>query len=303
MKLLITGGTGFIGNNLLRASIDQGLEVGVLCPPQTLGNAWRLKGLESKFMPLEADITDKAQVSKAVKSFNPDMIFHLAAYGCYPSTQRDVAKMIETNIQGTLNLIQAAEGRPMINTGTNSEYGIKKSPMKETDSCFPVLDYGITKLSQTLLCRKNQIPTLRLFSAYGPQEEPTRLIPTMIRAKLTGLALHLINSSRAFTYMGDIVEAYMAARERYASIKGEIINIGSPKEVSIQDTLSIIDNLEGKSLKVSWDFKEVQDETGVWYAHISKARDLLGWIPKIDLAMGLKKTYEWWKEKYGKEGP
>lgn len=294
MKALITGGAGFIGSNLAREIISRNNQVGLLIRKES--KTWRVNDLPKKVVFLEGDLTDKEGLINLVQNYNPDFIYHFGAYGAHPKFQQEKETMLSVNIAGTLNLIEAAKGIPIINIGSSSEYGIKDRAMVETDKCHPINWYGKTKLMQTLYCSEQKIPTLRLFSVYGPWDEPTRLIPVLIKAKLTGEGLHLINSVREYTYIDDITEAILKATERYDKIKGEIINIGSGQQYLIRDILKELDKVNPRELNISWDFKAVQTEPPVWVADISKAGRLLDWRPKIYLEEGLKRTYEWWKQ-------
>lgn len=292
VKYLITGAAGFIGANLVRELANKNHEVYALIRktnPWKINHSLTLGIVKGGY----ADLTNLEDLKKCIQNIKPDFIFHTAVYGAYPGRQKDLKLMIQTNIIGTINLIEAADGIPIINTGSTSEYGIKEAPMKETDLCIPDNDYGWTKLSQTLYCQRKKIPTLRLFSAYGPWEDQNRLIPTLIKAKINGLPLNLINSIRDYIYVEDIVDAFTKASEEYDKIRGEIINIGSGKQNSVKDILSIVDNINPQRLKINWDFKAIQTEPKVWVADIEKANKLLNWKPGYTIEQGLKKTYEW----------
>jgi len=292
VRYLITGAAGFVGANLVRGLADKNNEVYALIRKT---NPWRINDLliSGKVKGCYADLTNLEDLKKCIQSIKPDFIFHTAVYGAYPGRQKDINLMIQTNIIGTINLIEAAEEIPIINTGSTSEYGIKEAPMKETDLCLPDNDYGWSKLSQTLYCQKKKIPTLRLFSVYGPWEDPNRLIPILTKAKINNSPLSLRNSVRDYIYSEDVVDAFIKASEEYERIKGEIINIGSGKQSSVKDILLIIDNINTQRLKINWDFKAIQTEPKVWVADIEKANKLLNWKPRYTVEQGLKKTYEW----------
>lgn len=292
MKVAITGASGFIGNNLARFFLNRGLEVGLLLRNPN----WRTEDLIDRVKVLPVDLKDKLELEKQVQEFHPEAICHCAAYGCYPKFQKNFDLMVQTNVLGTRNLIEVAEGIPIINVGSSSEYGLKLEPMKEQDLCNPDNHYGLTKLTQTLLCQQRGIPTLRLFSPFGPYEEPTRLIPTLIKSQIQDLPVSLINSVRDYVFIEDISQAFFNAIQNYSSIRGEIINIGSGHQTSTQNLVYLIDNIAHKNLKVSWNFNAVQNEPSVWVADIEKAKKLLGWEPKKSLMVGLQQTYESWKK-------
>ncbi|MBW2989041.1 NAD-dependent epimerase/dehydratase family protein [Candidatus Woesearchaeota archaeon] len=295
MKCLVTGGSGFVGANLVRALIEEGHKVALLLREKS--RLWRLEGMMDKITPIYADLADKETLIQAVRRCQPDTIFHLAAYGAYPKSQKDPGLILKTNIIGSINLQQAAGEIPIINAGSSSEYGIKDATMSEEDVCRPDNDYGWAKLSQALHFQMAGKVTLRLFSVYGPFEEPSRLIPTLIKAKIKNLPLSLINSVRDYVYVGDVVNAFMMCAKSYDKLRGEIINIGSGKQTSVKELLAVLDmaGKENSELGISWNFEPVQKEPARWQANINKAEGILGWSPKNTIGRGMRKTYGWWE--------
>ena len=167
----------------------------------------------------QCDLRDRASVADLVTTCRPEITYHLAAHGAYPS-QTDVRSILETNVSGTWNLLEALKVRGcelVVNAGTSSEYGFRNRAMKESDPLAPISAYAVAKSAQTLLCRQvseaNLLPivTLRLFSAYGPFEDRNRLIPTLIRRCLAGDELMLADpdSAHDFVYIDDIVDAFV----------------------------------------------------------------------------------------------
>jgi transketolase N-terminal domain/subunit/GDP-D-mannose dehydratase len=294
-KILITGGGGFVGANLTKALIEKGHEVSLILRKQT--DNWRIRDILSKIRIYYADLSDKEALKEIINHCQPNLIYHLATYGAYPEKQKEVNLMIQNNLQGTLNLIEIANGIAIINTGSTSEYGIKDAPMKENDLCLPDNDYGWTKLSQTKYCQKKGIPTLRLFSVYGPLEAPGRLIPVLIKSKIKGSPLKLIDSVRDYVYVEDVVNAFILAGENYEKIKGEIINIGSGTQTSVKDLLSIMHNINPRVSQIDWNFEQIQTEPKTWVSDINKAKEILGWKPSHNLQSGLEKTYSWWESR------
>ena len=290
MKSLIIGGTGFIGSNLVRKLVNDGEEVGLLVREQS--KTWRIKDLLTQIDLLKGDLMNGEVLKELIQNYKPDFIYHLGAYGNSQAFQKDKDKMFSVNVEGTLNLIDAAKGIPIINIGSSSEYGPKDKAMKESDQCNPNNLYGKTKLLQTLYCKEQEIPTLRLFSVYGPLENSNKLIPTLIKSKLNNEDLHLINSVRDYVYVEDVVEAIIKSRDKYDSIKGEIINIGSGKQYSPKEVLKELDKIDSKELNISWDFHAAQIEPKEWISDISKSKDLLNWEPQTNLGEGLMKTYK-----------
>ena len=150
--VLITGATGFIGACLAR-KISKTHNVHIILRKDS--DTWRIKDIINDLSLHYADLTDGPAVKKIVEAVKPNTIYHLAAYGTY-SSQQDCSQIIQSNIIGTLNLLKASEHigfSIFINTGTSSEYGTKNQPMKETDITEPNTCYGVSKVSQTLLCQ------------------------------------------------------------------------------------------------------------------------------------------------------
>ena len=304
-KVLVTGATGFIGANLARRLISLGFNVNLILRARS--NPWRIKDILSKVKIYEGDLRDQKTLNKLVNKIKPQIIYHLATYGSYPSFQKDLQQMIQTNIVGTANLLNTCSkvGFDLfVNTGTSSEYGIKNAPISETDLLEPNNDYGVTKATATLLCqsiaKRNNLPiaTLRFFSAYGYYEEPFRLIPTVIRACLKNerLLLSSPNSVRDFCFVEDIVDAYLTVAS-VKNISGEIFNVSVGKQYTVGAVVDKIIELSQAKMKPEWDkMPKHQNEPKSWVADISKAEKFFKWKPKYSLNEGLKKTITWFQQ-------
>jgi len=302
-SFLITGATGFIGANLARRLIKEGAEVHILTRKQS--NRWRLQDILQKVHEHRVDLRDYERLCKVVQDIRPKFIFHCATYGGYPF-QEEENKIIETNILGTINLLRALSDidyRCFVNTGSSSEYGIKSKPMLEKDLLEPVNTYGASKAAATLFCQalatreKRPIVTLRLFSPYGPYEEPTRLIPAVIISCLRNENPRLSSphGMRDFNFVEDIVDAYLKVIET-PNIAGEIFNIGCGEQHSVGEVVDTIIKLSGRKVKPIWgNVSPRPNEPSIWQADISKAKELLGWHPRYGLREGLSKTIEWFE--------
>lgn len=305
-KVLVTGGSGFIGANLVRSLINQRAKVSLFLRPNS--NTWRLNEILSKTKVYQADITDVKAVSKAVKIINPQIIFHLAVYGAYP-IQTELLPIIKTNILGTTNLLEATKNinyLSFINTGTSSEYGYKNKPMKETDLLEPTFPYAASKASTSLLCRvfsqqfNKPIITLRPFSIYGDWEERGRFIPTIIINCLTNKPIKLVPGKqvRDFLYVEDVVKAYLTAGLR-SDLRGEIFNIGSGKQYRVSEVAKKIVKLINNPVKVIvGGYQPRQWDTTNWQADITKAKKILKWQPQFSLDAGLQKAIAWYKKSF-----
>jgi len=305
-KILITGGAGFIGANFVYKFLDLGYAITVA---ERKGvDLWRLEKIERKITTVLIDLADYKNVERCIIKTHPDIVIHLAAYGAYQRFQQDVTATVNTNLLGTINLVNACQKmsvQAFVNTGTNSEYGIKEKPMKETDILEPNNLYGITKAAVTLYCQmmahKYGFPvvTIRPFAVYGQLEEPGRLIPDIIKACLTNTELKLSSpaSVRDFIFIEDLIDGYLAAIKKIKKIKGEVLNLGTGKQYSIQDVVTIVKKITKSSLKPRYGtIKKAQTEPATWVADISKAKKMLVWKPSHTLEEGLKKDIEWFKD-------
>lgn len=306
-KVLVTGAGGFIGANLVRQLIKENYQVHIIWKPTT--NIWRLKNILPLISLHNVSLGSKSQLAKTLQKISPFAIFHLASHGAY-SFQTNVQEMIKVNIAGTLNLLFASKNinySVFVNTGSSSEYGFKRKPMKETDLLEPNSFYSATKASSTHLCQvfakefDKPIATLRPFSVYGPYEEKKRFIPTIIKNLLDKHPIKVTpgKQKRDFIYIDDMIHAYMCAIKKGAELKGKICNIGTGKEYSNDAIVQILFNLTKQKVPIkkgayptrAWD-------TSHWVADVSSTKRYLNWKPKYSLEKGLKKSYLWFKKNY-----
>lgn len=300
--VLVTGGGGFIGANLVRRLVSLDCQVHLIWKKST--NPWRIKELLPKVTLHQVDLLDRPQLKILLEKIRPVVIYHLAAHGSYPN-QTNLDQIMTTNILGTLNLLSASQQlsyQCFVNTGTSSEYGVKREPMSEEDVCQPVSFYAATKLSATILTQvftklyNKPVVTFRPFSVYGPYEEPTRFIPTIIQSLIEKKAIKLPASEirHDFIYVDDIIEAYIKAPSKMARLTGQICNLGTGKEstnLQVVRTLFEIAQQQvpikkGAYPKRAWD-------SAHWVADISQTKKLLNWKSKFSLENGLNKTLTW----------
>lgn len=302
---LVTGATGFIGANLVRELVKLGQHTSIIVRDKKLN--WRLYDIANKIDIYECDIQDE-KLHQIVKKITPDYIFHLARYGNLPQ-EDDINKMIDVNLKGTINLIDALKGNPFklfINAGSGDEYGIKETAMREADLLEPVNNNGVVKLATTLYCQKeairNAIPiiNLRLFTPYGYFEGKNRLIPAVILSVLEEDPIRVSNPSyvRDFIFIEDVVDAYLHVvkmRHKY----GEIYNIGSGKQQTVGEIVQMIQKITKSKSNVQWGAEAKQAryiEPLHWEADIAKAKKVLHWEPKFSIESGLVKTIEWFEK-------
>lgn len=274
-NVIITGATGFLGKNLFeRLSTDN--------------NVWCIK---------RGDLISK----DVMRKFNPDYIYHFAA------EIYDDAKMIESNILLTYNLLEATKDidfKAFVNVGSSSEYGFKKSPMKETDVLVPRTMYESTKASATLLCQSyatsydKPIVTIRPFSVYGRHEPSKRFIPTIAEKFFTKAGISISEGVHDFVYIDDFIDGVLqVATSDREKIKGDIVNLGYGVQYSnfeVYDNLRILFGYDIKVTKLTSKLRTYDSQT--WVADISYAKKKYGYLPKYNFLDGLR---EYCNERFG----
>ncbi len=300
-RVLVTGGAGFVGSCAVRALLERGHTVHVLLRAQS--RPWRLADVLPRLTVHRADLTDAGQTREAVLSARPRAVLHLAAHGAYES-QADARAILQTNILGTYNLLEAAAEigvAAFVNTGSSSEYGFRSEPMCETDRLEPNSFYAVAKAAQTHLCtllgKKGSMGgvVFRLFSVYGPWEEPARLMPTLIRRARAGLPLEMAapDIARDFVYIDDVVDA-LVDLSAAARLRGEVFNLGTGVESNLREVVETVIGLLGSRSEVRWGgMKPRHWDSTRWSADPTKAVRLLGWRPRHTLLQGLTKMAEW----------
>ncbi len=305
-RVIVSGASGFVGSNLTRKLLELGNEVYIFARKES--KLWRLADIISQLELFTLDMEDKNSIKKALQKIRPDIVYHLGAYGGYPF-QEDINTIIRSNILYSVNLMDASRMcglERFVNVGSSSEYGPKKQPMKESDFPQPVTPYGISKLTQTQFAQyfyeQHELPivTLRLFSVYGPYEEPGRLIFDLMTAAVRNKPINLYSPSprRDYVFMSDVIDAFLKAAKK-PDIEGKIFNIGSGKDHSVGNVVDIVNEITKKKLEVSWgsvEKKRTFDTKNKWIANINEAKKHLRWKPHFSFKKGLLETFQWYSD-------
>lgn len=305
-RVVVTGATGFVGANLARRLLSDGHAVHLLVRPGY--TAWRLAEIEREVRTHLVSLQDRAGVERAIDEIKPEWIFHLAVHGAY-SSQTDVHDIFQTNVLGAVNLVEACLKTgfdAFVNTGSSSEYGFKDHPPSEREWLEPNSHYSVTKAAATHYCRftaqsrKVLIPTLRLYSVFGPYEEPTRLLPTIMVKALQGELPPLVNPriARDFVYVDDVLDAYLLAATRREQEAGAVYNVGSGIQTTLAEVVDCARRVAGIKAEPSWgSMPDRKWDTTSWVADNRKIRSELGWSPKLDFEQGFRLMLDWFQNR------
>jgi nucleoside-diphosphate-sugar epimerase len=301
-RVVLTGATGFIGANLARRLLTDGHEVSVFLRPGC--SFWRIEDIRGDLRVVDVDLQDEAGVAAALRQVRPDWIFNLAAHGAYP-WQSELRAMLMTNVLGTVHLLEAAVAtgfEAFVQTGTSSEYGAKDHSPPEAEWLEPNSHYAVTKASATMFCRYTGqatglgVRTLRLYSVYGPWEEPTRLMPTLVMRGLAGELPGLVSpaTARDYIYVDDVVDACLAAAAAPGQEPGAVYNVGTGRQTSLREVVELVRAEMGITAEPVWGSMAPRSwDTDVWVADSGQIRAQLGWQPSHALPEGFRLLVGW----------
>lgn len=313
MKILVTGADGFIGSHVVETLVKSGHEVRAFVLYNSF-NSWGWldesdKAIRDSVDIFAGDIRDPHGVDKAVEK--QEVILNLAALIAIPYSYHSPDTYIDTNIKGTLNILQAARRhgvKRVVQTSTSEVYGTAQYiPIDEAHPLHPQSPYAATKVGADQLAlsfhASFDVPVgiLRPFNTYGPRQSARAVIPTIISqlANKSKVKLGSLSPTRDFSFVQDTANGFLAAAQSDA-IVGQTINLGSGFEISIKETAEIIAKLMNTKLELVDDEQRVRPENSEverLHASIEKAKTLLGWQPELKglagFETGLKKTIEW----------
>ena len=304
-RVLLTGGSGFLGANLARRLLDDGYAVHLLLRPEH--EPWRIQGIERDVERHNTDLGDSDSVAALIKNVRPDWVFNLAAHGAY-SSQTNLDDMLRTNVLGTIALVNACRNvgvESFVQAGSSSEYGYKDHPPPESEGLEPNSDYAFTKASASLYCQycaqHHGFParTLRLYSAYGPFEEPTRLMPTLIAWARTGQWPPLADRkiARDFVYVDDVSEAFIRAANAPHANAHPVYNVGTGIQSTLEEVVALVGELLNVSEEPEWGTMPARHwDTNVWIADSTRIAEDLGWAPTHTLREGLSTFVDWFEQ-------
>jgi len=301
--VVVTGGAGFIGSNLVRALLERGDDVRVLDNFST-GNRANLDGLDVEIV--EGELRSYERVHNAVRG--RDVVYHLGALGSVPRSVQDPLTSSAVNVEGTLNVLLAArdEGvRRVIFSSSSSVYGSKTDlPVNESLLADPISPYGVAKLAAERYCvsfsrvyEAFETVVLRYFNVFGPRQNPrsqyAAMVPLFITAVAAGEPVTVFGDgeqSRDFTYVANVVDATIRAADAERA-NGRILNVAAGSPASVNAVADAIGRILDKPVQKTFAPPRPGDIRDSW-ADVTAAREILGYVPSVDLEDGLRRTVD-----------
>lgn len=316
-KILVTGADGFIGSHLTEALVRAGHDVRAFVLYNSF-NSWGwldrcAPEVQGKFEVFAGDVRDPNGVRAAMQGC--DAVLHLAALIAIPYSYHSPDTYIDTNVKGTLNILQAARDlgvKRVIHTSTSEVYGTARFvPITEAHPLQGQSPYSASKIGADQLAYSFYasfglpVVTVRPFNTYGPRQSARAVIPTIITQIANGqrrIKLGAVSPTRDFNYVQDTVGGFMAALRSEAGA-GEVVNFGSNYEISVGDTAQLIAEAMGTSIEIETDeqrLRPANSEVERLWADNTRARELFGWSPayagRDGLRRGLAETAEWFRQ-------
>ncbi len=307
-KVLVTGAGGFIGSHLAELLVHKGADVRALVRYTSTGTrGWLERSPARESMEIvTGDIGDADCARDAVQG--TDVVFHLAALIGIPYSYRAPRAYLRTNVEGTVNVLQAAldgDSTRVVHTSTSEVYGTALSvPIDEDHPLQGQSPYSASKIAADKMAeafhRSFELPvvTVRPFNTYGPRQSDRAIIPTILAQLLWGegeLKLGSLHPTRDLNYVADTAAGFVAAAEADAAV-GEVINLGTGREVSIGDLARMLMQVVGKDVPIVSRDERVRpaaSEVERLLANATKAYKLTRWTPSTNLERGLKRTADW----------
>jgi NAD dependent epimerase/dehydratase len=313
-SVLVTGSDGFIGSNLVERLVADGARVRAFCQYNSNGStgwldesaAFKVAVREGRAEVVLGDIRDPEHVMASAEG--ADVVLHLAALIAIPFSYVAPRSYVETNVIGTLNVLEAVRrhGIPrMVNTSTSEVYGTPESvPITESHPLRGQSPYSATKISADKMCEsyalsfETPVLTLRPFNTFGPRQSTRAVIPTVLSQLLAGatqLRLGDLTPKRDFTFVSDTADGFV--RAALADVApGTTIQLGTGRTVSVGEVVELCKKVTGNDAEVVTESARIRPEASevqILLSDPSRANEVLGWAPTVSLEDGLAATAEW----------
>ena len=301
-KLLIIGGTGFIGKKLAKEALKKGFDVTIISL-----NKPKNKINEIKY--IQVDINNKSELQKILPFNSFQYVVNLSGYVDHSSFLDGGRSVINTHFNGLQNILELIDWNTLkkfVQIGSSDEYGNLEAPQDESMKEMPISPYSFAKMSATNLLKMlhitHQLPVviLRFFLVYGPGQEENRFLPQIINGCFNNRDFPVSdgNQLRDFCYIDDAISAILISFSN-SKINGEVINIASGNAISIREVITIVQEKIGYGLPLFGKIPYRIGENMQLYANISKAKNLLKWTPVTSIDVGITKTIKSFTKKEG----
>ncbi len=303
-KALVTGANGFIGSHLVKRILELGADVSIIVRENS--DLWRISSELNHIDVFKYDLTESDKLDSIVEKIKPEYIFHMAAYGV-DYRQKDYIKAVNSNIIGTINLLQAVSKtgcRKFLNTGTGMQYGKQEGIINEDCTLTPTTIYGSTKAASTIIAHQLalendiSISTMLPFGVFGENEGSHKFFPHIIISSLKNqdIDLSFCEQYRDYCYIENVLDGFLLAAQ-HDEIKNNIFNIASGEMHRLKDLVEMVFQHFDANCKPNYgvipyrpnDLWNPQPDAG-------KIKELLGWTPRISIEEGIKRTVDWFKE-------
>jgi len=304
--VLVTGGEGFIGSHLVDQLLQEGADVRALVHYTPSGRLGWLKGRADDVHVLAGDVRDSGRVSQAVRG--REVVFHLAALIGIPYSYEAPESYVQTNVMGTYNVLAASREagvQRVVHTSTSEVYGTaRRVPIDESHPLQPQSPYSASKIGADMLAlsffHSFELPVavVRPFNTYGPRQSTRAIIPTVLNQLYRGtgeVRVGATTPTRDFNFVEDTARGFLAVAACDRAL-GEVVNIGSGREISIADLLELLVQVSGRDAKIVTESSRLRpagSEVQRLLCDNTRAREWTGWTPQVSLEEGLRRTGEW----------
>lgn len=308
-RVAVTGAGGFIGSHLVEALVRAGAEVTAIVRYNSRGDDGNLRHLDPDIreglIVHRIDLTDVEATRQAL--VNAEIVFHLAAFVGIPYSYANPHDAVQNNVLSTLNVLSVARENGLerlIQTSTSEVYGSAiEIPIAETHPLQPQSPYSASKIATDHIALSYHysfdlpVAVVRPFNTFGPRQSARAVLPTVITQALAGQEVKIgtTTTTRDFTFVADTVQGFLLAAERPASV-GEVINIGTGREIRVDDAIREIVRAVGKDVRLVQDERRLRPQKSEVLrlcADIGKAERLLGYRPAVTFEEGIRRTIEW----------
>ncbi len=305
-RVLVTGGEGFIGSHLVEQLLQEGASVRALVHYNPFGRWGWLQDRADDVDIQAGDVRDGERVARVVDGC--DVVFHLAALIGIPYSYDAPESYIQTNVMGTYNVLNAcrrAGVERMVQTSTSEVYGsARRVPIDESHPLQPQSPYSASKIAGDMVALSFNhafglpVAVVRPFNTYGPRQSTRAIIPTVLAQLHTGspeIRVGATSPTRDFNYVTDTARGFLAVAESDQAV-GQVVNVGSGREISIGDLVDLLIEITGRDARVVTDAHRLRpagSEVERLLCDNTRAREWAGWKPEVGLEEGLRLTAEW----------